>query len=152
LFSFVEVVEIYFLAKGHTHGQIDQMFSVFSRYLKVHPARTLPELCFGLRTSYNNEKKKKAKKQAEAGEGKKDLEVTNQVVDTVIDVVTWLESLEIKGARKRMGLQRSHAFQLQLGPMKDVVLVRSKEWAVSPEWLVSLIFIFVWFYICFFFI
>jgi hypothetical protein len=142
---------MYFLAKGHTHGQIDQMFSVFSQYLKKHPARTLLELCFGLLTSYNNSNKKKAKKQAQEGEHKKDTEVNIQVVDSVVDVVSWLKSMEIKGARKDMGLRKSHAFQIQLNPTKDVVLVRSKEWAVSTEWLVGSYFSLFFFLLHFFF-
>jgi hypothetical protein len=135
-FRFFETIEIYFLLVGHTHGQIDQMFSCFAQYLKKFPAKTIPELCFGLHESYNNAKKRKAKKQTYQGEEKKDKPVNTQVIDTVVDVVTWLQTIEIPRAKNNMGLRKSHAFQLKLDISKDLVLVRSKEYSVSPDWLV----------------
>jgi hypothetical protein len=152
-FSSLRTIEIYFLPKGHTHGQIDQMFSCFSQYLKKFPAKTLPELLFGLFQSYNNSKKKKARKQTLLGDEKKDLPVITQVVDQVVDFTTWLESMEIPGARGKMGLPLSHAFQLQLHETGDKVLVKSKQWAVSLEWLVSLfVFVVVFlFFVCYYY-
>lgn len=43
-----KVIEIYFLPKGHSHDDQDQVFSRLSVYLKTHPARTISELqhCF----------------------------------------------------------------------------------------------------------
>jgi hypothetical protein len=133
---YVSVIEIYFLPKGHTHGQIDQMFSCFSQFLKKLPAKTLMELTYSLQLAYNHHRKKKAKKQASSTDAKKDPEVNVQVIESVIDVVSWLRSTEIPNARRNMKLQDSHAFQLQLDSSGDKVLCRSKEWAVNKEWLV----------------
>jgi hypothetical protein len=138
----VSCIEIYFLLKGHTHGQIDQMFSCFSQLLKKLPAKTLMELLYSLRLSYNNHKKKKAKKQQNSNDEKRDAEVNVQVVDTVVDVVSWLDGTEIPGARRNMKLKDSHAFQLQLDSSGDQVICRSKEFAVNKEWLVRSIFFF----------
>jgi hypothetical protein len=130
------VIEIYFLPVGHTHGQIDQMFSNFSQFLKKWPAKTLLELCFSLKESYNNRNKRKAKKQAMSSEDKRDTEVNIQVIDNVVDVVSWLQSMEIKGSRSHLTLRDSHAFQLQLDTSGNHVIVRSKQYAVLKEWLV----------------
>jgi hypothetical protein len=65
--SALEIIEIYFLPVGHTHGQIDQMFSALSKYLKTFPAKTLPELLYSLAQAYNNQKKKKIQKQSLLG-------------------------------------------------------------------------------------
>jgi hypothetical protein len=146
-YRYLSTIEIYFLPIGHTHGQIDQMFSCFSQFLKKWPAKTLLELCCSFKESYNNRKKKKAKKQAQSSEEKRDAEVNIQVIDNVVDVVSWLQSMEIKGARARLVLKDSHAFQLQLDNSGNNVLVRSKQWAVLKEWLVrSLLYLYIYIY------
>src|SRR3954454_24271676 len=99
---YVERIEIYFLPKGHTHGEIDQMFSCLARFLAKNPAKSLPELMFSLQEAYNNRRKKKAKKQAQSGDLKQDKSVTCQIIDTVVDVVTWLQGMEIPGVRSKL--------------------------------------------------
>jgi hypothetical protein len=135
-YRYISVIELYFLPVGHTHGQIDQMFSCFSQFLKKWPAKTLLELCYSLKESYNNRKKKKAKKQREISEDKRDAEINIQVIDNVVDVISWLQEMEIKGARSHLVLRDSHAFQLQLDYSGENVIVRSKQYAVLKEWLV----------------
>jgi len=145
IFRYVDKIEIYFLPVGHTHGQIDQMFSCLSRYLKFKPAKTLPELCHSLHIAYNNPTKSKAKKQKkqEGGEEKKapDKEVITQIINTVVDIKTKVEAMEIKGARKKMTLKDSQAFMLERHRNGNDVIVRSKQWASSGNWLVDTLFI-----------
>jgi hypothetical protein len=121
------------------------MFSCLSKYLKLKPAKTLPELCHSLHIAYNNPTKSKAKKQKKKkGEEKKrapDKEVMTQVIKTVVDAKTWLASMEIKKAREKMTLKDSHAFMLERHRNGDVVIVRSKQWARSDKWLVDYSFI-----------
>jgi hypothetical protein len=76
----------------------------------------------------------------------KDASVITHIVDSVVDFVTWLESMEIKGARNKMSLRDSHAFQLSRDPTNKKVIVRSKQWAMSSHWLVSLVCAFFYFY------
>lgn len=56
---YIDECEVYFLLVGHTHGQIDQMFSVLARFLKFHPAKTLPELAWALWYNFFNPDKGK---------------------------------------------------------------------------------------------
>jgi hypothetical protein len=136
LAGYFVVIEIYFLPVGHTHGQIDQMFSRISVFLRRFPAKTLPELMYCLSQAYNNPTKKKAKK-AKAENKVQDKEVTSVVIDSCVDVKTWTEDLIDNTQKRRMALSGSHAFQFQLNPTNpDEVLVRSKEWASDPVFLV----------------
>lgn len=61
LAGFITECEVYFLLVGHTHGQIDQMFSVLAKSLKYHPAKTLPELAWALWHNFFNPDKAKRK-------------------------------------------------------------------------------------------
>jgi len=62
-----------FLPVGHTHEDIDQMFSRFSHKLKINPPRTIPELIYTLPRSYAN------------------LDANDiEVVDNVVDLRSWL--------------------------------------------------------------
>jgi hypothetical protein len=134
---YCDVIEVYFLPVGHTHGQIDQMFSCLAILLKRLPAKTLPELCFSLQEAYNNPKKKKAKKQRRQKDGevkRQDKQVNIQVIDSVVDVATWLKSLINKEGKKNMTLRDSHAFQLKRDQTGEVVLIRSKQWAANSTW------------------
>jgi hypothetical protein len=127
------------MPKGHTHGQIDQMFSNLSQYLKIHPAKTIPELRHSFFLSYNNPVKRKAKKQKkqEPDEAKRSSPAITELIETVVDVASWLAPLEIKTARRGFGLHKSHAFQLVTGPTnRDIILIRGKEWAMNEQWLV----------------
>ena len=54
----VKEIRLYFLPVGHTHGQIDQYFSVYSVYLRRNSAKALAELRHALFLAYNNPKKK----------------------------------------------------------------------------------------------
>lgn len=47
-----ESVVISFLPVGHTHCDVDQLFSCFSRELKARPPRSYPDLCSALCRSY----------------------------------------------------------------------------------------------------
>ncbi len=87
---YIKVVKIYFLPVGHTHGQIDQLFSVYSTYLKWNPAKTLAELCQNLYLAYNNPKKKykvSKKKKIVVEEAKEvpKVPVRTEIMDSVVD-------------------------------------------------------------------
>lgn len=47
-------IRVSFLPVGHTHTDIDQMFSRFSKYLQEHDALTLPHLLQQCKKAYSN--------------------------------------------------------------------------------------------------
>ncbi len=141
------MIEVYFLPVGHTHGQIDQFFSVYSVYLKRNPAKTLVELRQNLYLAYNNPKKKyrkytpkKKKKEQEIVEDQKEVPkvpVNTQVIDSVVDFSNWLNDFLVKEEKKSMVLKDSHAFKLVNDSMNpEVVLVFSKQYAATNSWKV----------------
>ena len=140
----VESIEVYFLPVGHTHGQIDQLFSRLSFFLKRMPAKTLPELCWSLYQAYNQPSKPRRvprnprKNQAPM---KERVPVRASVVDSVVDVVHWSHQIHPNVtkvfARKKntFKLKDTHAFRMWLEPDGDVHIA-SKTYAVDPEWKV----------------
>ena len=46
-------IELSFLPVGHTHEDVDQMFSRFSVYLKGHDSITMNDLMNSIQNSYN---------------------------------------------------------------------------------------------------
>lgn len=54
----------------------------------------------------------------------------------MVDVDSWLEGLEIPGARNNYRLQESLAFQLSLDSTRQRVMLKSKQFAENPKWLV----------------
>lgn len=50
----IKRIYVNFLPIGHTHGQIDQMFSKLANYLKHSPAKTFPELLYAMYKCFNN--------------------------------------------------------------------------------------------------
>ena len=51
-------IQVSFLPVGHTHTDIDQMFSRFSKRLQEHDALTLDQLLHQCQLAYNNIGKK----------------------------------------------------------------------------------------------
>lgn len=149
-FRYVDRIEVYFLPVGHTHGQIDQMFSCLAKWLKRWPASTLEELQESLNQCYNNPTKiatkitrKPQKTRAPVHEDKqvKGHRVYSEVVDSVVDVDTWLEGLEVPQARSNYKLRLSHAFQLTLDSSRQRVLLKTKQYAENLHWMVRNFFI-----------
>ena len=64
-------IKLSFLVVGHTHEDIDQMFSCFSRHLSKKDARTLPELLGEMQKAYTPQPK-------------------NIYMDCMFDVQTWM--------------------------------------------------------------
>ena len=156
LFRYFDRVEVYFLPVGHTHGQIDQMFSCLSKWLKRYPASTLEELQASLYECYNNPKprvttvNRKPKPKRAPVHGDKPVKghpVISEVVDDVVDVDSWLHGLEIEGARRLYQLHGSHALQLTLDSTRQKVILKTKQYADNQDWLVcilvSIIFLYV---------
>jgi hypothetical protein len=152
----VDVVQIYYLLVGHTHGQIDQFFSNFATYLKMFPPRTLPELLYGLWYSYNNPdslKKIRAKKaqqriktvktHQEEVKSTQPKRVVAELIDQVADVDSWLDSLLDKTHRDFVLLQDNHGFQLTRDEVDpNVVNLQYKNSAGDPDWRVFFFFVF----------
>ncbi len=126
-------IEIYFLPVGHTHGQIDQMFSRLSVFLKRLPAKTLPELQWSLEQSYF-----KTKKEKRPSPYLKKKPIT-QVIDSVTDSGTWLQGLLNEDEKKKWNLVDSLAYQLVLNESQDGVYLKSKALAANDKWMVYLL-------------
>lgn len=118
------------------------MFSCLAKWLSKWPASTLEELQDSLYQCYNNPNKpvtetnrKPRLKRAPVHEDKKvkGFQVVTEVVDTVVDVDSWLEGLEIPGARNNYRLQESLAFQLSLDSTRQRVMLKSKQFAKIPK-------------------
>ena len=148
LFRYFDRIEVYFLPVGHTHGQIDQMFSCLAKWLDKWPANTLEELQASLNACYNNPKpsltttNRKPNLKRAPVQGDKPVTghpVHSEVVDSVVDVDKWLEGLEIKGAKKLYRLRDSHAFQLSLDSTRQKVILKTKQYAANEDWLVCLV-------------
>lgn len=139
----METIECYFLPVGHTHGQIDQMFSRLSVFLNRRwQAKTLPELQWCLYQSYNNPAKSRRvsrNPRKPPNAQRERIPVTSSVIDSVVDVAHWLEPMNpnINGTftRGAVPLRGVHAFQFKRSTHGDVLL-SSKEWASSPAWQV----------------
>ena len=129
-FRYVKRIEIYFLPVGHTHGQIDQLFSRLSVFLKRLPAKSLPELCWSLEQAFFN--KKKAKRPSNYVK-KKPITV---VIDRVTDANLWLKGLLDQHEKSKWNLSRSLGYQFSLTGSGDGVLLKSKEKAAFPDWQV----------------
>lgn len=158
----VETIEVYFLPVGHTHGQIDQMFSRLAVFLKRMPAKTLPELRWALYQAFNKPGKasrlsRNPRKEADPAKPPPRLRVpvVSTVVDSVVDIAQWLhemmppQSKVFQGRDKRFTLKDSHAFKLQLNAFQDVE-ISSKNYAVDPVWQVYLLFLYL--FVIFFFL
>lgn len=115
---------------GHTHGQIDQMFSRLSVFLKRLPAKTLPELQWSLEQAYFKTKKKK---RPSLYIKKKPITV---VIDSVTDCGDWLDGLLIEEEKKKWNLADSLAYQLVPNASQDGVFLKSKALAANDEWMV----------------
>ncbi len=131
---YVKRIEIYFLPVGHTHGQIDQLFSRLSVFLKRLPAKTLPELCWSLQQAFFNTKKHNLTCNYVK---KKPISV---VIDSVTDVNLWLQGLLDKTQQKNWNLNASLAYQFCLNDSGNGVLLKSKLLAVNSDWQVCVLF------------
>ena len=137
---------MYFLPVGHTHGQIDQLFSRLSFFLKRMPAKTLPELCWSLYQAYNQPSKPRRvprNPRKNVAPAKERVAVKATVVDSVVDVVHWLNQINPKvtkvfsGKKNTFKLKNTHAFRMWLEPSGDVHIA-AKTYASDPEWKVGL--------------
>ena len=149
-FRHVESIEVYFLPVGHTHGQIDQLFSRLSVFLKRLPAKTLPELCWSLYQAYNQPSKPRRvprNPRKERPLARERVPVKSTVIDSVVDVNEWLMKVNpnttrvFKSKKNTFKLKKSHGFKFELNRDGDV-MISSKEWASTVEWEVAWYFIF----------
>ncbi len=144
LFSLVESIEIYFLVKGHTHGQIDQLFSRLALWLKRLPAKTLAELRWSLYQCYNrpSQSMRRSRNPRKPQVARERVPVKTFIVDSVVDVANWLAPINPHKTGKLNGqntynLHETHAFRLDLVNDGDVQL-SSKTYARDEHWQVNI--------------
>lgn len=104
-------IKISFLMVGHTHEDIDQMFSCISRRLSKNNARTLVELIREIGLSYTPV-----------------IEV--DILTYMYDVRRWLEECIVPNLS---GHIHQHQFKLVKGPDGKALLFY-KKWSTSPAW------------------
>lgn len=113
-------IKVGFLMVGHTHDQIDQMFSRFSVMLRLKKAFTLPDLISVLEQSYT----------------------PRPVFKIVRDVPDFREFLWPVGEAAVSKQLNNHSFQLQfkltkktlLQSDRDVIVLRAKEYSTTKFW------------------
>lgn len=139
-------IEVYFLPKGHTHGQIDQMFSRLAHFLKRMPPKTLPELCWCLYQAYNQPSKPRRLSRNPVkppGPVRERIPVKSTIIDSVVDVNHFLNCLHpdttrvFKGRDNTFKLHGSHAFRFALNADGDVT-ISVKQWAADVAWQVKI--------------
>lgn len=96
---------------GHTHEDIDQMFSCFSRHLSKHDARTLPELVGEMKKAYTPEP-------------------FNVTMDCMFDVKEWMDG-HIES--QVTGHINQHQFKFSL--VNGEAVTYYKKWSTSTKWL-----------------
>ena len=96
---------------SHTHEDIDQMFSCFSRHLSKRDARTLPELTAEMAKAYTPEP-------------------SNILLNCMFDVKKWMDG-HIE--QKVSGHINQH--QLKFITCNGEVVTFYKKWSTSPKWL-----------------
>ena len=96
---------------GHTHEDIDQMFSCVARRLLKHDAVTLKELKNEISQSYTPE-----------------IEVVE--LDSIFDVKTWMEPVQ----EDISGHIHHHQFKIERNGQGRATL-SYKKWSTSTEWL-----------------
>ena len=100
-----------FLVVGHTHEDIDQMFSCVARRLIKHDALTLKELKKEIAESYTPE-------------------IDVKEVDCMFDVKTWMEPVQ----QEISGHIYHHQFKIERNGEGRARLYY-KKWSTSKEWL-----------------
>jgi len=110
--SVFDTIELMFLQPGHTHEDVDQMFSCFARRLQAHPAYTIPDLMDCLETSYTPQP-----------------EVV--LVDSVIDYVRFLSPHFIKEWKVRDW----HALRVSQDSATGDVIAEYKRWMSDDVWI-----------------
>ena len=96
---------------GHTHEDIDQMFSCISRRLAKINVRTLVELIREIGNSYSPA-------------------VETNVIHFMYDVKQWMEGCAVP---KLSGHIHQHQFKIVKGP-DGQALMFYKKWSTSPDW------------------
>ena len=96
---------------GHTHEDIDQMFSCFSRHLNKRDARTLPELMAEMAKAYTPEP-------------------SNILIDSMFDVKKWMD-----GYIEQHVSSHINQHQFKLISCKGEAVTSYKKWSTSQKWL-----------------
>ena len=104
-------IKLSFLMVGHTHEDIDQMFSCFSRHLAKHDARTIPELFSEMESAYISKP------------------ICEQLLH-MFDVKQWLHG---HTEANISGHVYQHQFKIE---MKDgKVVTYYKKWSTTKNWI-----------------
>ncbi len=148
----VETIEVYFLPKGHTHGQIDQFFSRLAVFLRRMPGKTLAELRWALYQAYNKPSQVSRaprnprgplSEKAAAKALRSRVPVVSHIIESVVDVAHWLKKMnpsvtnKFKKTATQFNLRKTHAFKFELNAKQEVV-ISAKNYAVDKEWLVTI--------------
>ena len=96
---------------GHTHEDIDQMFSCFSRHLSKRDARTLPELTAEMAKAYTPEP-------------------SNILLDCMFDVKKWMD-----GHIEQQVSGHINQHQFKFISCNGEAVTFYKKWSTSPKWL-----------------
>jgi hypothetical protein len=109
--SVFQQVDLMFLRVGHTHENIDQMFSCFARQLRKKPAYSLPALVQSIESSYTPQP-------------------LVQILESVIDFHSFSEG----GLLKQWRTRDWHALRVFRAP-EGTIVGEYKQWMSDPDWL-----------------
>ncbi|CAB4032559.1 Hypothetical predicted protein [Paramuricea clavata] len=104
-------IKLSFLMVGHTHEDIDQMFSCFSRHLAKHDARTIPELFAEMESSYTPKP-------------------SCEQLRCMFDVKKWMDGY-VEDKISGHVHQQQFKFEMKNGK----VLTFYKKWSTSKDWI-----------------
>ena len=106
-------IKVGFLMVGHTHEDIDQLFSRISTHLKKKSITTFPKLLQAIPASFQ----------------RADCVTTAERITNIFDVRKWL-------LPHQHGMQyhsKPHAFKFTTSPEGKATL-QTKDWSTSPHW------------------
>ena len=104
-------IKLGFLMVGHTHEDIDQLFSRFSRRLGWNPAMTVPELMEQFEECFTPKP-------------------TSVTVDKLFDISAWLTPYFSKQIKNTMG---PHLYKIEMN--KDgKACIKTKHWSTDETW------------------
>ncbi|XP_033124318.1 uncharacterized protein LOC117122730 [Anneissia japonica] len=96
---------------GHTHEDIDQMFSCVSKYLKKHRTVTLDHLQHAIETSYQK------------------LTITTSVITHIFDIKDWIQPY-LQDIRYH---SKPHQFKFTVDDTGKCIM-RTKNWSTDDKW------------------